>query len=178
MKSSKWKMMISISLCLNVVLMVCLFFLYRENTDMKKGAILQYAFQQSEVLLDLQTALGHQEDNVDYVNALVGAYANIYHNFNLTKKYNSVGEYVNFPDDINIFNSPTTSSPVGYSLSNRVAGESNDEVNQRLEVYTSYVSQIVDTLDLENKIKGRSLREQYKTLEEVSELIKTYDLEK
>lgn len=178
MRISKWKSIISISLSLNIVLIVCLFFLYRDNTDMKKGAILQYAIQQSEVLLDLKTALGHQEDNVDYVNALVGVYSNIYHNFNLTKKYNSVGEYVNFPDDINMFNSPMTSLPVGYSISNRIAGESNDEVDQKLEVYTSYVSQIVDTLDFENKIKGKSLREQYKTLEEVSELIKTFDLEK
>ncbi|WP_054954673.1 hypothetical protein [Paenibacillus dakarensis] len=177
MKINKWKVIVPISLGLNVLLILCLFFLYRENTDMKKGVILQYAFQQSEVLLDLKTAFGHKDDNVDYVNALVGVYANIYHNFNLTKKYNSIGEYVDFPDQINILNSPMSSLPVGYSLSNRVAGVSNEEVNQKLEVYTSYVSQIVDTLDLENKIKGKSLREQYKTLDEVSELIKTFDLE-
>jgi len=51
-------------------------------------------------------------------------------------------------------------------------------MNQKLEIYTSYVSQVVDTLDFENKIKGESLREQYKTLKEVSELIKTFHLEK
>jgi hypothetical protein len=164
---------------LNVVFIFWLFLLYQENTDMKKGVILQYAFQQNEVLLDLETALNHQDDSVDYVNSLVGAYANTYQNFILTKKYGgSVGQYVDIPNNINIFNSPTSSSPVGISLSNRVADVSNDEMNQKLESYTSYVSQVVDTLDLENKIKGKSLKEQYKTLKEVSELIKTFHLEK
>jgi len=59
MQISKWKLMIPISFGLNVVLILCLFCLYQENTDMKKGVILQYAFQQNEVLLDLETALNH-----------------------------------------------------------------------------------------------------------------------
>ncbi len=178
MTISKRKLMISISLGLNIILMVCLYLLYKENTDIKKGVILQYALQQNEVLLDLETALNHQEDKVDYVNSLVGAYANIYHNFNLSKKFNSVGEYMNIPDNINILNSPMSSSPVGYSISNRVADVSNDEVDQKLKQYISYVSQVVSTLDLQNKIIGKSLREQYKTLNEVSHLIDGFNLEK
>ncbi len=51
-------------------------------------------------------------------------------------------------------------------------------MKQKLELYISYVSQVVDTLDLENKIKGKSLIEQYKTLDEVSDLIETFNLEK
>jgi len=71
-----------------------------------------------------------------------------------------------------------SSSPVGYSLSNRVAEVSNDEMKRKFEIYTSYVSRVVDILDLENKIKGKSLKEQYKTLDEVSDLIETFNLEK
>ncbi|MEC0091159.1 hypothetical protein [Paenibacillus macquariensis] len=178
MSISKRKLMISISFGLNVIFIVCLYLLYQENTDMKKGVILQYAIQQNEVLLDLETAINHQDDKVDYVNSLVGAYANIYHNFNLTKKYASVGGYVKIPDNINKFNSPMSSSPVGYSLSNSVADVSNDEMKRKFEIYTSYVSQVVNTLDLQNKIIGKSLREQYKTLNEVSDLIDEFNLEK
>jgi len=181
MSISKSKLILSFSFGLNAIFIVCLYFLYQlhqENTDMKKRVILQYALQQNEALLDLETALNHKDDKVDYVNSLVGAYANIYHNFNLTQKDNSVGEYVNFPNNINRFNSPKSSSPVGFSLSNRVDNISNDEIDRKLKLYISYVSQVVDTLDVQNKIKGKSLSEQYKTLNEVSALIDGFNLEK
>ncbi|QAY65845.1 hypothetical protein [Paenibacillus protaetiae] len=181
MSISKRKLIISVSFGLNVIFIVCLFFLYhlyQENTDMKKRAILQYALQQNEVLLDLETALNHEDNKVDYINSLIGAYANIYHNFNLTKNYNSVGEKVHFPENINIFNNPKSSSPVVYSLDNRVTGEFNEEMDQKLKQYISYVSQVVNTLDMQHKIKGKSLSEQYKTLNEVSDLIDGFKLEK
>lgn len=181
MSISKSKLIISFSFGLNAILIVCLYFLYQlhqENTDMKKEVILQYSLQQNEVLLDLETALNHKDDKVDYVNSLLGAYANIYHNFNLTKKDNSVGKFVDFPENINIFNDPKSSSPVVYSLDNRATDVSNEEMNQKLTQYISYVSQVVDTLDFPNKIKGKSLSEQYKTLNEVSALIDGFNLEK
>ncbi|WP_042161500.1 hypothetical protein [Paenibacillus gorillae] len=111
-----------------------------------------------------------------YINSLVGAYSNIYLNFNLTKKDNSVGK--NFPENINIFNSPKPSSPIVYSLDNRSTNVSNEEIDQKLKLYISYVSQVVDTLDFPNKIKGKSLSEQYRTLNEVSALIDGFNLEK
>jgi hypothetical protein len=85
---------------------------------------------------------------------------------------------VNFPENINIFNNPKSSSPVVYSLDNRVTDVFNDEMNQKLKQYISYVSQVVNTLDFQNKMKGKSLREQYKTLNEVSVLIDGFNLEK
>lgn len=178
MSISKKKFMISISFGLNIIFVVCLYLLYQENTEMKKGVIRQYSLQQNEVLLNLETAIRHQDDKVDYVNSLVGAYANTNHNFYLTSEYYSAANYVNIPKNISILNSPTVSGIIVQSLDNRITAKSDKDVEQELKTYISQVSQVVDTLDFVNNINGKSLKEQYKTLDEVSDLIEGFNLGK
>jgi len=81
-----------------------------------------------------------------------------------------------FPENINLINQPFQSRAIGYSLFSRTMDRINDEWNQELGVYTSYVSQVVDKLDYQNRIEGKRLKAQYQVLDEVSDLIEEFHL--
>jgi len=89
-----------------------------------------------------------------------------------------IGKIMKFPENINQMNSSFISKAVGYALINRTMDWSNDKWSHELDIYTSYVSQVVDKLDYRNKIEGESLKNQYKTLNEASDLIDKFNLGK
>jgi len=87
MPISKWKIIISISVCLNVVLVWYLFSFYQEINNMKKAIIIQYAAQQEEALRELERADDNLGNKEEYVKALTSAYGIIYHNEMVTRNY-------------------------------------------------------------------------------------------
>ncbi|TCZ73016.1 hypothetical protein E0485_21585 [Paenibacillus albiflavus] len=174
----KWKMIITISIGLNILMGWYLFSKYQENNSIKKGIIIQYALGQQEALNELERALANQDDKEEFVKALTSAYGIIYHIEILTRSDNPMSKYVEFPKNINKINAPLQSMSVGTSLFDDAMDRLNVKWIQELEKYTSYISQVVTKLDFQNRINGKSLNEQYHVLNEVSDLIDEFKLHK
>lgn len=177
MSQRKIRVIALFSIVLNIILLWFGFSFYQENVAIKKEIITQYASQQHEVLLELERALENKDNKEEFVKALTSAYSIIYHNDVLTRTYLPVGEEVNIPENINILNSPYTSQAVGRALFERALDKMNNDDLDNLEKYTSHVEIVVKTLDYQNKIEGKSLRQQYKVLNEINKLINDFDFE-
>ncbi|WP_163539587.1 hypothetical protein [Gracilibacillus sp. YIM 98692] len=177
MSKRKISVIAMISIVLNIALIWFGFSFYQENKTIKKGIITQYSTQQEEALFELERALENQDDKEEFVKALTSAYGIIYHNEVLTRTYTPIGENVEIPENINIINSPYTSKAIGNALFERTMDRMDNDDMQKLEEYTSYVDDVVKTLDYRNTIEEKSLSQQYKVLNEVSNLIEGFDLE-
>lgn len=173
MSKKKLSVIVIISIMLNIGLIWFASSVHHENNKIKEAIILQYSTQQSETLAELERALDADGDEVEFIKGLTSAYGMIYHNDILTRPYTSAGHVIGIPENIFNINSNYTSQAVGSALFDQPL--SNEEI-VNLETYTSYVAQIVKKLDYHNKIEGQTLKQQYKVLDEVSELIDGFNL--
>lgn len=173
MSKKKLSVIVAISILLNIGLIWFASSVHHENNKIKEAIILQYSTQQSETLAQLERTLGAQGDEVEFVKGLTAAYGMIYHNDILTRPSTSAGHVAKIPENIFVINSPYISQAVGSALFDEPL--SNEEM-PNLETYTTYVAKVVKTLDYHNKIEGQNLKQQYKVLDEISELIDSFNL--
>jgi len=170
-----WKVILALSVVINLTLAFFLFFTYQENIAIKKRVVQEFASQQGQVLSELERALNNTENKEEFIKALISADRLIYHNYQLTGE-TPLGVNFDFPENLNTINTPYQSKAVAYALIERTMDRDSDVWIQALEEYTSYISQIVDVLDYHNKLEGKSLKTQYQVLDEVSDLITEFNL--
>lgn len=170
-----WKVILALSIVLNVMLAYFLFSKNQDNIVIKKRGVQEFASQQGQVLSELERALNNTENKEEFIRALISADRIIYHNYQLTGE-TPLGENFDFPENLNTINNPYQSKAVAYALIESTMDRDSYVWIQALEEYTSHISQIVDVLDYHNKLEGKSLKTQYQVLEEVSDLITEFNL--
>lgn len=170
-----WKVVLVISIVINLTLGYFFFTIYQENQTIKRNVIQEFASQQIQLLGELERAQRNTENKEEFIKALMSADRILYHTFQLTGE-TPLGINFSFPRNLNTINSPYQSRAVGYALIERSMDRDSDVWFQALEEYTFNISQIVDLLDYQNKLDGKNLNSQYQVLDEVSELISEFRL--
>lgn len=91
------KVIVCVSLTLNLILAWFLFSAHQVRNNIKKGIVIQYAFQQEWAALILQDALDYRENEELLISYLSRANNVLYHNMLITGNATPIGQYSNIP---------------------------------------------------------------------------------
>jgi hypothetical protein len=173
MSHRKLRLIVSLSIIINVVLSWFLYVNHKENSDIKKGIAIEYSFQQERVGRMLELALENRDNKEKFINYLIRANNAMYHNTFITGNSTPIGEHGNIPRDLYEINGGPRSSIVYETLREAINNELSNDNLRELESYTANVLKISNVLDRKkNDMWNKSLNENYQLLEDGAQLAK------
>jgi hypothetical protein len=173
MSHRKLRLIVSLSIIINVVLSLFLYVNHKENNDIKKGIAIEYTYQQERVGRMLELALENRDNKEQFIKYLIRANNAMYHNTFIAGNSTPIGEHGDIPKILYEINGGPRSSIVYETLTEAINNELSKDNIRELESYTANVLKISNVLNRKkNDMWNKNLNGNYQVLEDGAQLAK------